>query len=67
VDSLVKARVLLKTSDPDRFRISAVIEVLLPIERLGELWEWLKEQNAAAGAGRHAQSPLDDTELETTP
>jgi hypothetical protein len=47
VDSLAKARVLLKTSDPDRFRISAVIEVLLPIERLTELWEWLVDQNAA--------------------
>jgi hypothetical protein len=47
VDSLAKARVLLKTSDPDRFRISAVIEVLLPIERLTELWEWLVEQNGA--------------------
>lgn len=45
VDSLAKARVLLKTSDPDRFRVSAVIEVLLPVERLGELWEWLVEQN----------------------
>ncbi|WEO78832.1 DUF4194 domain-containing protein [Cryobacterium sp. SO2] len=45
VDSLAKARVLLKTSDPDRFRVSAVIEVLLPIERLAELWEWLVEQN----------------------
>lgn len=47
VDSLAKARVLLKTSDPDRFRISAVIEVLLPIERLTELWEWLVDQNGA--------------------
>jgi hypothetical protein len=47
VDSLAKARVLLKTSDPDRFRISAVIEVLLPIERLTELWEWLVNQNSA--------------------
>jgi hypothetical protein len=47
VDSLAKARVLLKTSDPDRFRVSAVIEVLLPIERLGELWEWLVEQNGS--------------------
>jgi len=45
VESLAKARVLLKTSDPDRFRISAVIEVLLPVERLGELLEWLVEQN----------------------
>jgi hypothetical protein len=45
VDSLAKARVLLKTSDPDRFRISAVIEVLLPVERLNELLEWLVAQN----------------------
>lgn len=45
VDSLAKARVLLKTSDPDRFRISAVIEVLLPVDRLNELLEWLVAQN----------------------
>ena len=64
VDSLAKARVLLKTSDPDRFRISAVIEVLLPIERLGELWEWLVEQNGrelpAAGTA-HADELDTDT------
>ena len=47
VDSLAKARVLLKTSDADRFRVSAVIEVLLPVERLGELLEWLVSQNGA--------------------
>ena len=46
VDALAKARVLLKTSDPDRFRVSAVIEVLLPVERLSELLEWLVSQNA---------------------
>lgn len=45
VDSLVKARVLLKTSDPDRFRVAPVIEVLLPVERLTELLRWLVEQN----------------------
>ncbi|RJT85709.1 DUF4194 domain-containing protein [Cryobacterium melibiosiphilum] len=45
VESLAKARVLLKTSDADRFRVSAVIEVLLPVERLGELLEWLVSQN----------------------
>jgi hypothetical protein len=59
VDSLAKARVLLKTSDPDRFRVSAVIEVLLPIERLTELWEWLVEQNAAP-AGEPTGEPADD-------
>jgi hypothetical protein len=47
IESLVKARVLLKTSDPDRFRISPVIEVLLPVERLAELLEWLVTANAS--------------------
>lgn len=59
VDSLAKARVLLKTSDPDRFRISAVIEVLLPVERLGELLQWLLEQNGDAPA-----DPLAEAEAE---
>jgi len=46
VDSLAKAKVLLKTSDPDRFRISPVIEVLLPVERLTELLDWLRHENS---------------------
>jgi hypothetical protein len=48
VESLVKARILAKTSDANRFRISPVIEVLLPVERLSELLEWLAEQNGQA-------------------
>ena len=48
VESLVKARVLLKTTDPDRFRIAPVIEVLLPVHRLAELLAWLREQNGTA-------------------
>jgi hypothetical protein len=68
IESLVKARVLLKTSDPDRFRVSPVIEVLLPVERLTELLEWLVTANAApspadgaAPVGAPALLPLDDT------
>lgn len=57
VDSLAKARVLLKTSDADRFRVSAVIEVLLPVERLGELLEWLVGQNGTV--------PTNDTTTST--
>jgi len=57
VDSLAKARVLLKTSDPDRFRISAAIEVLLPLDRLAELHEWLIEQNAADTAAAVVRAP----------
>jgi hypothetical protein len=58
VESLAKARVLLKTSDPDRFRISAVIEVLLPVERLGQLLEWLVDRNGD-DPGEPAQSGLE--------
>jgi len=58
VDSLVKSRVLLRTPDPDRFRISPVIEVLLPVERLRELLEWLVAQNN----GEATESPVDITD-----
>ncbi|MBB5640723.1 DUF4194 domain-containing protein [Cryobacterium roopkundense] len=68
VDSLAKARVLLKTSDPDRFRISAVIEVLLPVERLAELLEWLVAQNgepADSGPAEPEIASPAELELET--
>lgn len=44
VDALVKASILVKAGD-ERFQISPVIEVLLPIERLSELAEWLAAEN----------------------
>lgn len=65
VDSLAKARVLLKTSDPDRFRISAVIEVLLPIERLTELWQWLVDQNGTEQPDAAAAVVPDTTVLDS--
>ncbi|WIB27869.1 DUF4194 domain-containing protein [Curtobacterium sp. MCSS17_015] len=49
IERLVTARVLLKTSDPDRFRVASVVEVLLPLERLVELDTWLR--TAATGGG----------------
>jgi len=45
IDNLLKAKVLTKTNDPSRLRISPVIAVLLPLERLHELWEWLINEN----------------------
>lgn len=74
IDSLVKARVLLKTSDPDRFRVSPVIEVLLPVERLTELLEWLVTANAGDGDAPDSAATLtfdapassDEPELEPT-
>jgi len=49
IEALASAGVLLKSADPDRFRISPIIEVLLPIERLRALWTWLAAQNGADG------------------
>ncbi|HET9871908.1 MAG TPA: DUF4194 domain-containing protein [Propionibacteriaceae bacterium] len=45
IDGLARAGVLLKTPDPDRFQISPIIEVLLPVEKLRELLTWLMTQN----------------------
>lgn len=45
VDALLSSGVLLRTGDPDRFRISPIIEVLLPIEKLRALWTWLLTRN----------------------
>ncbi len=55
IDGLASAGVLLRTDDPDRFQISAIIEVLLPIEKLRALWNWLM---AANGTG-HTPNPAD--------
>ena len=64
IEALASAGVLLKSADPDRFRISPIIEVLLPIERLRALWEWLAAQNGAdtpipAGSDDDADGTLD--------
>ncbi|WP_051753656.1 DUF4194 domain-containing protein [Streptosporangium amethystogenes] len=56
IENIVKARILLKTPDRSRYRISAVIEVLLPMERLNELLQWLIGQNS-----KPANEVLDET------
>ncbi|GAA2165114.1 DUF4194 domain-containing protein [Pedococcus bigeumensis] len=45
VEALTKAGLLMTTNIPDRFEVSAAIEVMLPMEKLHELLAWLKEQN----------------------
>lgn len=47
VERLVTARILIRTTDPDRFRVASVVEVLLPLEQLRELDRWLR---SAAGS-----------------
>lgn len=48
IENLMKAKVLSKTNDSARLRVSPVIAVLLPLPRLHELWEWLKNENGTA-------------------
>ncbi len=55
VINIERARVLLKTADPDRYRISPAIEVVLPLERLAELLEWLMNETEIS-----AVAPLSD-------
>lgn len=45
IDAMETAGVLLPTEDRDRFQIGAVIEVMLPIEKLQALWNWLMTAN----------------------
>lgn len=60
VDNLGKAGILQKTGDPDRLRISPVVQVLLPVERLAELLEWLISQNDEDGDADNAEPGLED-------
>lgn len=53
IDNLRKAKILTRTNDTSRLRISPVIAVLLPLPRLHELWEWLTQEN---GTDRAAES-----------
>ncbi|MDM7890151.1 DUF4194 domain-containing protein [Curtobacterium caseinilyticum] len=56
LERLVTARILIRTSDPDRFRVASVVEVLLPLEQLRELDRWLQ----TVGTARSEDSVSDD-------
>lgn len=51
VASMVKADLLLKTAEKDRYRISSIIEVLLPVDRIKDLHDWLQSQNTGEAGG----------------
>lgn len=61
VENLVTMDLLLKTEQPNRFRIPSVLEVLLPVAKLDELLTWLQGENgegvpAADGTDADADS-----------
>ncbi|MBL8931669.1 MAG: DUF4194 domain-containing protein [Kineosporiaceae bacterium] len=47
VDSLVSAGLLLGAKGSERYEISPVIDVILPLERLRELLRWLQSENSS--------------------
>ena len=62
VDALLAAGVLLRTGDPDRFQISPIIEVLLPIEKLRALWTWLLDRSSSDREAAHDGVDNDNDE-----
>ena len=61
-DALLAAGVLLRTGDPDRFQISPIIEVLLPIEKLRALWTWLLDRSSSDREAAHDGVDNDNDE-----
>jgi hypothetical protein len=64
IDSLRKSGILLKTSEVDRYRISAIIEVLLPVERLKELVTWLTTQGSEPADSADSADNDDETGMD---
>jgi len=67
VERLVTARILIRTTDPDRFRVASVVEVLLPLEQLRELDRWLRDATTDGGAptgGGVTGLPADRTDTD---
>jgi hypothetical protein len=59
IESLVKARILLRSADPARLRVSSIIAVLLPTVRLRELSGWLMAENSSSGP-ENDRGPVTD-------
>ena len=64
IAALATAGLLLKTPDTDRFRISPIIEVLLPIEKLRALLTWFMTQNNTQALPPISPNGDDDVELD---
>lgn len=61
VDAIYRSDILLKTSELDRYRVSPIIEVLLPVSQVQELISWLINEQ---GGDRTIGAPDDDREFE---
>jgi hypothetical protein len=60
IDALRRAGILHRTSDEQRLKVSPVIEVLLPVEKLQQLLDWFlthDDPDASSERGADASSP----------
>jgi hypothetical protein len=57
VESLTRARILARTNDQARLRISPVLPVLLPLARLNEWKDWLVAENGGERAQEEDSEP----------
>jgi hypothetical protein len=61
IDSLVKSHLLLKTSQPDRYRVPTMLKALLDVRRLQQLLAWLQDANETApAAAEQLSADLDE-------
>ena len=69
VESLLRAGLLIGASTADRFEVSRAVDVVLPLERLTALLDWLTSENTTGTAGDEPgaaddtaeEFPFDDT------
>jgi hypothetical protein len=66
IDSLIRMDLLVKTAQPDRYRIPTVLEVLLPVTKLTELLAWLSDQNAQDGQRSDAAATGETTAVQAS-
>ncbi|MEU8309823.1 DUF4194 domain-containing protein [Actinomadura sp. NPDC048955] len=64
IERIRKAGLLARTPDPEQLRISPVIEVLLPVNRLAELMDWFIDQNHPRGAAPATDATPDTAEAD---
>lgn len=62
IESLNRAGLLVGSATDDRFEVSPVIDVLLPLERLQALLEWLRGQTAGGTDAREVAEQTDGDE-----
>jgi hypothetical protein len=64
IDTLVRAGILVKTSDEERLLVSPVIEVLLPVEKLQQLLQWFLADDGSDAPGTADLTGDDDLDEE---